>query len=599
MADSKKILKRSNPPDTERVLVDEVDQLVTDITAVVKAESQILTNAMEIEDGFIDEYGDNIIKPEISPEKFYSFAEQNNSLSQCVSAMEVNIDGTGYHIVRSDGKKLTAGDENNVQDLNNWLDEVYPGVSLRTLRRKLRRHMEISGSGYIEVIRNAGGDIIFFRPLDSRTMRMMKLGESTVAKKTVNRGGKDVTIDVSVRERVFVQKIVNKKVYFKEYGSSRDLDKTTGKWAEGGSRLPAAQRASEIIFMQVNESATSPYGAPRWLNNLPSVIGSRSAEELNISYFDSGGIPPLMIFVAGGALGRETKEQLTRMLSGKARDKLQGIVADVHSSGGTVDKSSQVKITVESFDSARQNDSMFENYDERCEKRVRGSFRLPPLFVGKADDYTYASVFASYTLGDAQVFQPERDEFDEIFNNTIMRELSKDEYSIQSKCLTVADSTNKIDAIEIAAEFGVVSQNGLRTELNESSGLALPMDEEDGPLEGRVSREASARERTGGQGSQPAGGDNDATGAGKEDDAGGVKVEKSADLSYLSELATVEAAMILKGAQPEDAEGHAAEMKSLSDIDRGIVQMLVSNRVYQISDNDPEGMAELCGCAAG
>ena len=599
MSEKRKIRKSGG--DQAKVTDAEVDQLLTNLTAVVKAESQILTNALEVEDGFQDHYGENIISPEISPEKYYAFNEQNNALNQCVTSMEVNIDGTGYDVVRADSQQIDDSEQETVEALEAWLKEVYPGVSLRTMRRQLRRHLEISGCGYIEVIRNASGEIIFFRTLDSRTMRMMRLGEPTIAQKTVNRGGQEVSIDVSVRERVFVQRIMGKKVYFKEYGSKRDLNKNTGKWSENG-RLPAKDRASEIIYFTVNPSATSPYGVPRWLNQLPSVIGSRSAEELNLSFFDAGGIPPLMIFVAGGVLAEETRKQITAMLSGKAKDKLQGVVADVHSSGGTVDKSSKVDITVETFDSARQSDSMFENYDERCEKRIRCSFRLPPLFVGKADDYSYASVFASYTLGEAQVFQPERDEFDEIFNNTIMRELSGGEYEIKSRSLSVANSENKVEAIEVAAEFGVVSRNNLRAELNEASGLSIPMEEEDGPLEGRVTAEIAARTRAGGSSNDPntnpdADGDGSIT---EDDEVVEVEVEafEKSDLtavSYLSELATVEAAKILKGATPD--EGHGEAVRGLTEIEKGIFDVMVANRVYQVTDHDPDGMAELCGCA--
>src|SRR5690606_20257571 len=98
-------------------------------------------------------------------------------------------------------------------------------------------------------------------------------------------------------------------------------------------------------------------------------------------------------------------------------------VIETISTGGSLENASQVRVTVERFGAERQSDSMFEKYDERCEKRVRRAWRLPPLFVGASDDYNYASAFASYMHAEAQIFAPERAEFDEIINRTIMREL--------------------------------------------------------------------------------------------------------------------------------------------------------------------------------
>jgi len=562
------------------------------MTAIIKAEAQITSNALEVEDTFQSNYDDGVIVPEINPEKYYSLVEQNNALNQCISAMEVNIDGTGSEILRADGEDMTDEDRAETKNVSEVLTEVFPGMSYTTLRREHRRQLEISGYGVIEVIRNPAGGIVFLRPLESKSIRLMKLGLPITATRTLLRGGVEVKTTLQVRERRFVQLNANRKVYFKEFGSNRDLHKNTGVWSKKGETLPSGDRATEIIYQVIHRSAASPYGVPRWLNQLPSVVGSRSAEELNLEYFESGGIPPMMIFISGGAMAEVARKQLEALLSGRAKDKLKGIVADIQSTSGTIEKGGGVKVDVESFGSEKQNDSMFEHYDERCEQRIRASFRLPPLFIGKADDYSYASVFASYTLAEAQVFAPERMEFDEIMNNSIMKDLTGGKYILKSNPLTVADANTNIQSLILAMNGQAITKKTLIDELNMIGTVNLKplLADEDDIAERNIGMASSEGEdSSNGQNKPPAQSPISTT------------IAKSAevlkfDLSYLGDLAKRQADSLTTGLSKEDNAELVELMKQLNSTELGMVQMLVANRIYASVDNDSEGMTELCGC---
>ena len=570
----------------DHLSADQIDQLATNITSIVKAESQILTNALEQEDGFVNDYGDHIVAPELNPEILASFVEQNDALAQCIAAMEVNVDGTGYEICRADKQPLTDADREEIGKHQEFLDEVYPTMSLTTLRRKVRRHKESVGYGCIEVMRNTAGEIVFLRPLDSKSIRLCKLQKAVPVKKKLVRGGEEATFTIQQRQRRFVQKVNNKKVYFKEYGTTRDLDKKTGEWSD--QKLPSGKRASEILYLMVNKSVKTPYGYPRWINQLPSVMGSRMAEELNLEYFGSGGIPPIMVFIAGGAMGEEARKHINSLLKGKAKDKLRGLVADIHSTSGTVEKGGGVDVKVETFDSARQQDSMFENYDDRCEKRVRSSFRLPPLFVGKADDYSFASVYASYTLAEAQVFKPEREEFDELFNATIMRELTGGKYKIKSNPLTVSDITNKLKGLELAAKYRVVTENQLREGLNMAADLSIPIKEQDEELQAPILTPLGHQRNPPGEPPTPK---PVVTGQAAQRPA----VSK-ADLSHLADIAQDYATLLMTDASSSDWEEMEQIMKGLDDMERNMVDMLASARVFAVTYNDSAGITELFGC---
>ena len=72
---------------------------------------------------------------------------------------------------------------------------------------------------------------------------------------------------------------------------------------EGQDGAQAFHRlANEIIWLTLHKDTQSPYGYPRWISQLPSVIGSRAAEESNFHLLQSGGIPPVLVTITGGTL---------------------------------------------------------------------------------------------------------------------------------------------------------------------------------------------------------------------------------------------------------------------------------------------------------
>lgn len=588
-AAAKKAVRKRTPP-----------KLETHVSAIIKADAQITSNALEIEDSYLEWYSQNsqTIAPEIAPEVYYGLAEQNNTLNQCISAMEVNIDGTGFEIVRMDGEDITDAESKPITNLEDFFKEVSPSISFVTMRRELRRQSETAGYGCLEVIRNPKDEIVFLRTLESKTIRLMKLGKSTTTTKTLARGGMEMKVKLQARERRFVQfwqGIAPKTVYFKEFGSTRDLDKSTGQWSKEGERLPADQRATEIIYTTIHKSKSGPYGVPRWLNQLPSVIGSRSAEELNLEYFEAGGIPPLLVFISGGAMAEVARKQLEGLLAGKARDKLKGVVADIQSTSGTIDKGGGVRVDVEAFGSDRQQDSMFENYDFKCEKRVRSSFRLPPLFVGKAEDYSYSSVFASYTLAEAQIFAPERMEFDELMNNTIMKDMTKGIYGIKSKPLKVADAETNLAALALAMNGGAITKKVLVEELNKVGSLTLqPVPAVEEEIAERDSGSSSADQVRNPNPDALEGGDSE-TGTGSDDDETEETKVTKVDLAYLSDIANLQIKHLMGDLSEDDSTILVKMLKGLNAFEIDTVQLLTSNKLYASVDHDAAGMAELCG----
>lgn len=455
----------------------------------------IESNELEYEDEFKGLYGlgviqgaasdIQVIEPPVTPKRLMGLVQQNNTLQPCIDAMVRNVHGTGYAI---ELKEAVAGqDQTNdptVKKTRGWFDEVWPRVSFQQLRKQMGMHKEQCGNAYWEILRNLKGELMMLRDLDPRLMRLVALSPVTEQKVTIKRGGEDITLNVMMRYRRFVQVLGTKRVFYKEYGCPMLINKKTGALLDdnAANRIQLFRdqaMGSEVLHFRGMEDVDTPYGVPKWYPQMPSVLGSRKAEEFNLEYFNAGGVPPIMIFVQGGTLGGKMKEALEEFLSSKPGAKQGAPVFEVQSTGGTIDNPGQgARVTVEKFDQARQKDSMFENFDEKCEGRIRRAWRLPPIFVGKSDDYNLATAQASYAVAEAQVFKPERDEFDDLMNNTIMREVDPSGKTVmRSIGLPVKDVNQQLLAANAAFAAGGLAVDHYIETLNEVASMAMKVRE--------------------------------------------------------------------------------------------------------------------------
>lgn len=483
MADTKKpsnvtVKKKDEPPATPVYRITPLSKL-DDVDIPQRA---VVSNAFEPEDEYLQYYigaqkDIGAIQPPYDLRTLDRLCQENNALGPCVEAMVTNIDGTGFSFARDDNGSDDHDqpeDDANIDALWGFFGEPWPGESFVTIRKNLRRDHERTGNAYLEFLRNARDELVFARHVDSKMMRLVKLDDPVPQRIKLMRGGKEVAITVMVRYRRFVQLVNGIQLrYFKEFGCLLDLDKYTGRWAKPGERLGHQKRASEILHFTALPDAHTPYGVPRWINQLPSVLGSRKAEEFNLDFFDNGGVPPVLIMLQGGILSTDSRKALEQKTGGQAFKKNRVLVVEMEPSGGTLDTPSQSKVLVERFGAERQNDSMFEKYDERCEVRIRRGFRLPPIFVGQATDYSFATAFASYTVAEAQVFRPERDEFDEIMTVKVMPALGFAGYKMKSHPLNIEDATLKLQGLEVAQGTNQVDPVDILNEINKLVGTDL------------------------------------------------------------------------------------------------------------------------------
>jgi PBSX family phage portal protein len=424
------------------------------------------------EDPFSGNYGDNIIEPPYDLFFLSTLPEQSNILAQCIEAMETNIDGFGFTLEPAEGVKpdergefpaYAVKERDKIMDFFAFCN---PDVPYNHLCRRMRRDRETTGNGYWEILRDGKGEICGIEHLESHTMRITRMDTEFTEYPVVEFASDDANRPNVFRKRFrrYVQIRDGVKVFFKELGDPRLIDSATGQVlaqnAETGGPLDGRGYicATEALHFPIY-NATSPYGVPRWIGALLSILGSRQAEEVNAEYFDNNTVPPLALLTTG-KLGADTVKRLESFISENLKGRKSWgkmLIVEASPAGIQTPGMPQARpdIHFEHLADAQIKDGLFGEYDRANRDKVRSAFRLPPLYVGQSEDYTRATARESKLAAEEQVFGPERVYMDFIVNAKILPALRIKHWRYRTAAPTVNDAES------LAAMLGAFAQTGM------------------------------------------------------------------------------------------------------------------------------------------
>jgi capsid portal protein len=134
----------------------------------------------------------------------------------------------------------------------------------------------------------------------------------------------------------------------------------------------------------------------------------------------------------------------------------------------------QIKLEIKPLVDAQHKDALFQNYQKNGQNNIRRSFRIPPIFVGLADDYTRATAETSRMLADEQVFAPERDEFDSFVNRRLFPAMNVIYHKFKSNSPNTTDNTELVAILSGAEKTGGMTPRIARIVLEDILGQELP-----------------------------------------------------------------------------------------------------------------------------
>ena len=430
----------------------------------------------QIKDPFSELYAlHEVIEPPYPLEELQKLPEMSNILRQAIDAYVTNLLGFGWTLVQTDPEyEPSEAEQKQIDQEYDTLRELFeyasPGGDIATILAKVIADRERTGNGYLEVIRDVDGKIVALSHVPAHTVRITPATEEQLVRITIPLPGREKTFLVRKRFRRFVQIVDSRKVYFKEFGDPRQMDYTTGEFAES---VPFEKRATELIHFKI-DSPTSVYGVPRYIGNLLAILGSRKAEELNYSYFLSGKHIPMAILVQNGFLSESSIEKLQEYLQslGGVENAYKFLVLESVTPGDVQGAGS--KIELKPLVDTLQQDALFIEYDAKNREKIRSAFRLPPLFVGETHEYNRATAEASYKVANEQVFRPLQKEIERIINSTIVADLGIRFWRFKLNTPELVDAKEVAQMIAHFNAAGGVSPNLARQILSKLLNEELP-----------------------------------------------------------------------------------------------------------------------------
>lgn len=421
-----------------------------------------------------------VLMPPFNPASLAKLPPQNNILLQCLTALTTNIHLTGHTLIYTgpEGEEESEAAVKEKKRIESLLSCPDGKQTTKMIRRKLGMDHETVGYWFLEVGRNGKGEIAWFSPLPVTETRLCKLDPEVIeVTRFLARDGEYVPVKMDVNFRRAVQQKGSKKRYYREFGDPRLIDPKTGKV---NPKLSPMEAATEYIYFG-RYFPGHDYGLPRWINNIPAILGSREMEVVNLHFFYDNAIPALAVLVAGGSLTAESAASLEEMFTSvKGRDSMNRVLVlealPSDDMGGTEDAPPVPKISLETLNKDRQHDAMFTTYDEANQTKIRSSCQLPPLFLGLAEDHSFAAAISAMQVAENQVFSPDRTDFDDIFNMTVLSSEGKPPlfWRMRSNMARMSDPTSVMTGLETLNNMGAATPNIGVQMANEMYGLTMP-----------------------------------------------------------------------------------------------------------------------------
>lgn len=413
----------------------------------------------------------HVIAPPYNLKNLATALEISNVLRQCIQCYVVNIASFGYRVVqRYENKPM---DPKEKARLESYVEFANPDESLSAVVKKAINDYEHYGFSFYEVIRNKKKSIGLIRQLKAAHTRLIRTdGEKQKVTASIPRGGSSRATVVEYKTfRRYLQQIGNEKTYYKEIGDPRRMSYKTGEYETPEKAIPEADLATEVIHER--QYSEDSYGIPRWISQLPNIIGSREAEEVNMRYFEDNTVPPALLTISGGRLTRESFRQLKEILEseglGKHRQHKILLIEAVPETAGLEEKG-QVKVELKPLSNARQSDGLFKEYDEGNQAKVRSTFRLPPALIGLSQDVTFATANTSVFIAETQVFLPERKTHDEVLNKHIVHSttgLDLQTVKLESRGPTITNPEQLVKALTALNVMGGLTPRRAVEAMNE------------------------------------------------------------------------------------------------------------------------------------
>lgn len=434
--------------------------------------------------------------------------EISSVLGPVVEAMVTNVHSFGWvtrmkreetEVKENPALALAVAKESAA--IKNLFDNINPKMTFRKLRELLGEDRYSTGNAYFEVIREVGSeDGLPGRPvraaiLDAERMRISKLDERPIKatvfrrEETVTENGDGgfslgesvVTVSESVRFRRYalLGQDGSVKMWFKEYGDPRIMDKRNGSRPK---TLDPEFHATEVVHIK-SRYERNGYGLPEWLGAQIAIDCERQSDVIVYSTLRNNNIPSMLITVSGGYMTKDSIDRLTQLSnelqeSGGGDNYSKYVVIEAKSEDEPdilgAQAANNVRIGVEKLADLQLKDGLFDNLKASAASRVRRQYRISDIYFGDTGGYNRSTAAIGRRTSEEQVFDPERRDFDEVIDRVFLRPFGVIHHTFESLGTNVTDERDIIDIVKQGEKSGGVTPRTMHSLLQVFLGRKLP-----------------------------------------------------------------------------------------------------------------------------
>lgn len=335
------------------------------------------------------------IEPPYDLTRLMAWIELSVPHASCIRTKVQDGVGIGWHLNKVDNLDPEVSNElydKEYDILANFFEKCNEGEDIISVAKKSFLDYEGCGNGYIEVVRGL--------PVEHLDRSIKSLYHVTAT-----------TVRWAGTKDKFLQKVSNKKVYFKVYGDQDPMDKNTGARVV----VKPEDLANELLQFKQYTPRSYWYGLPEWLPAVFPMYGEMKEKEYNLDFFTNYGVPAYAVVLKGIKVSKEVEEGIKKYFETEVKGNPHRTMVFGMPEGGEVVFE---KLSVE------QKEASFRIYKRDNRDDILTAHRVPPYRAAIVERGQLGGSVASDTdrIYLDSVINPRQRDFEWVINQLMIKE---------------------------------------------------------------------------------------------------------------------------------------------------------------------------------
>ena len=352
--------------------------------------------------------GTEAIRPVVDPEQASRMLALSGRLSRAVRVYARNVAGLGLRVEpKRPEEQLGPRAKIRFQREKDAIERLFERPNLEQSMPEVLECYAIeeqsTGTGYLETVRHANGEIGAIYHAPSKSMRVAVRQAPSGSQLFMQRRSPTAPIR-----------------WFAPFGEPTAIHPETGKPVTGD------RRASEIIRTRIHSADDEWYGAPRFMPAAPSILSTRLGQQWNISFLRNSAHMPYAVIVEGGNLNAGSTALIRDFIDREGKGVSNAgrvLLLEPNLENVPPEHQKNVRIKLEKLAIGISDDGSFLKLRQADDTAVREVMGLPEILLGTFTDANKSNAVIALRVTIQQEIEPEIQRKEWMLNNTIVRSM--------------------------------------------------------------------------------------------------------------------------------------------------------------------------------